>query len=84
MFVIDSVLEPLLPISAKNATFSQDVTAGKLLEQSTLYNLGDQGWTRVFYHLTKINKRERMFDVRGSHTFFLPVDAAFDVSTFYL
>ena len=33
MFIIDSVLEPLLPISAKNATFSQDVTAGKLLEK---------------------------------------------------
>jgi len=27
----------------------------------------------------KTNKRERMFDVRGSHTFFLPTDAAFDV-----
>ena len=33
MFVIDSVLEPLLPISVRNATFSQDVTAGKLLEK---------------------------------------------------
>ena len=33
MFVLDAVLEPLLPISARNATFSQDVTAGKLLEK---------------------------------------------------
>ena len=80
MFIIDSVLEPLLPISAKNATFSQDVTAGKLLEKSTLYNLGDNGWTRIFYHLTKTNKRDVMFEVAGRHTFFLPVDTAFDVS----
>ena len=33
MFIIDAVLEPLLPISVRNATFSQDVTAGKLLEK---------------------------------------------------
>merc|ERR1712088_250295 len=79
MFIIDSVLEPLLPISAKNATFSQGVTAGKLLEKSTLYNLGDNGWTRIFYHLSKTNKRDVMFDVAGRHTFFLPVDTAFDV-----
>ena len=49
--------------------------------RSTLYDLGNNGWTRIFYHLTKTNKRERMFDVKGRHTFFLPVDAAFDVST---
>ena len=33
LFVIDSVLEPLLPISARNATFTQEVTAAKLLER---------------------------------------------------
>jgi hypothetical protein len=33
VFIIDSVLEPLLPIQIKNATFTQDVTAGKLLEK---------------------------------------------------
>ena len=48
--------------------------------RSTLYNLGDHGWTRIFYHLSKTNKRDVMFDVAGRHTFFLPVDTAFDVS----
>lgn len=79
MFIIDSVLEPLLPISFKNASFTQDVTAGKLLERSTLYNLGEDGRARIFFHLAKINKRDRMFDVKGKHTFFFPVDSAFDV-----
>ena len=40
-----------------------------------MYDLGDNGWTRIFYHLAKTNKREKMFNVQGSHTFFLPVDA---------
>ena len=51
-----------------------------MIFRSTLYDLGDNGWTRIFYHLAKTNKREKMFNVQGSHTFFLPVDAAFDVS----
>ena len=33
VFIIDSVLEPLLPIQIRNASFTQDVTAGKLLEK---------------------------------------------------
>ena len=38
MFIIDSVLEPLLPISFKNASFTQDVTAGKLLKRFEFYD----------------------------------------------
>jgi len=79
MFIIDSVLEPLLPISFKNASFTQDVTAGKLLKRSTLYNLGQDGMARIFYQLAKLNKRDRMFEVQGKHTFFFPVDSAFEV-----
>jgi len=79
MFIIDSVLEPLLPISFRNASFTQDVTAGKLLQRSTLYNLGQDGMARIFYQLAKLNKRDRMFEVKGKHTFFFPVDSAFDV-----
>ena len=49
--------------------------------RSTLYDLGQGGMARVFHQLAKLNKRDRMFDVKGKHTFFFPVDAAFDVST---
>jgi len=78
VFVIDSVLEPLLTNSIRNASFNQDITAGKLLARTTLYNLGDEGWARIFYNLAKQNQRERMFDVTGKHTFFFPVDSAFE------
>jgi len=79
VFVIDSVLEPLLTNSIRNASFNQDITAGKLLARTTLYNLGDEGWARIFYNLAKQNQRARMFEVAGKHTFFFPVDAAFEV-----
>ncbi|XP_023344668.1 fasciclin-1 [Eurytemora carolleeae] len=79
VYILDGVLEPLLPISVKNATFTQDVTAGKLLQLSTLYNIGDNLATRIFYQSAVLNKREKMFDVPGRHTFFLPVDQSFQV-----
>ena len=149
VFVIDSVLEPLLTNSIRNASFNQDITAGKLLARcveltviirnfadvvtdnvepnwstnifnkymcngyphlprTTLYNLGDEGWARIFYNLAKQviivfiniiiifyniviiifynlakqNQRERMFDVTGKHTFFFPVDSAFEVDIY--
>ena len=47
--------------------------------RTTLYNLGDEGWARIFYNLAKENQRERMFEVAGKHTFFFPVDSAFEV-----
>ena len=101
VFVIDSVLEPLLTNSIRNASFNQDITAGKLLARwvnfttlfsmhhisqikrkyildrrlsielvscivvclhcsnfprTTLYNLGDEGWARIFYNLAKQNQ----------------------------
>ena len=31
VFIIDSVLEPLLTNSIRNASFNQEITAGKLL-----------------------------------------------------
>jgi len=79
VFIVDSVLEPLLTNSIRNASFNQDITAGKLLARTTLYNLGDEGWARIFYNLAKQNERERMFEVAGKHTFFFPVDSAFEV-----
>ena len=56
--------------------------------RTTLYNLGDHNWARIFFDLAKQNKMERMFDVApfcvnnvcSPHTFFFPVDAAFEVS----
>jgi len=77
VYIIDSVLEPLLPISIRNHTISQDITAAKLLERSTLYNLGDRMTTRTFFRAAEKNNRARMFSTPGRHTFFIPVDYAF-------
>ena len=79
LHVIDSVLEPLIPISLRKSEFFVNLDAGKLLSKSTLYDL-DGHQTRVFHGATELNQRTQMFNVKGSHTFFLPVDTAFDVS----
>ena len=79
-YVIDSVLEPLVTISIRDSSFSQRVTAEKLLEKSTLYNLGEGGRARIFYERALHNNNAFMFGVTrgGPHTFFFPVDSAFD------
>jgi len=77
VYIIDGVLEPLLPVSVNNASLMQDISAGDFLARSTLYHLGDDRITRVFHQAALQNKRDPMFNVRGRHTFFLPVDSAF-------
>ena len=63
VFVIDSVLEPLLTNSIRNASFNQDITAGKLLarcveltspQPTCFWNIhGSWGtWLRVNSHHT--------------------------------
>ena len=77
--MIDSVLEPLVPVSLRDAEYFVDLTAGKLLEKSTLYDL-DNNRLRTFFQQAVINDKGHMFHVRGQHTFFMPVDSAFDAS----
>ena len=36
----------------------------------------------IIINLAKQNQRERMFDVTGKHTFFFPVDSAFEVDIY--
>ena len=79
--MIDSVLEPLVPNSRREAEFFADLDALKLLSRSTLYDLGSSSRrVRVFSAQADLNARSRMFGVKGAHTFFMPVDGAFDVS----
>merc|ERR1712020_268754 len=78
MHVINSVLEPLVPISQKEAEYLVQLDAKKLLTKSTLYDLGGYR-LRIFNGQTDLNQRTQMFGVTGQHTFFLPIDASFDV-----
>lgn len=79
LHVIDSVLEPLVPISLSEAHYLVQLDARKLLTKSTLYDLGGYR-LRVFNGQVDLNRRTHMFGVPGQHTFFLPVDSSFDVS----
>ncbi len=68
-----------MPISSRNAEFFLDLDAYKLLTRSSLYDLGGVR-TRVFAEQADLNRKSHMFGVKGGHTFFIPVDDAFDVS----
>ena len=80
MHVIDSVLEPLVPISLReSAEYMVNLDAKKLLSKSTLYDLS--GFRlRIFNGQSDLNQKTHMFGVRGQHTFFLPIDSAFNVN----
>lgn len=75
--MIDSVLEPLVPTSVREAEYFVQLDARKLLSQSTLYNLRGKR-TRTFFGQAEFNQKTHMFGVPGQHTFFIPIDDAFE------
>ena len=79
MHVINSVLEPLVPISLREAQYLIKLDAQKLLNKSTLYDLSGYR-LKIFKEQADLNQRTHMFGVPGQHTFFMPVDGAFSVN----
>lgn len=77
LHMIDSVLEPLVPTSVREAEYFVQLDARKLLSQSTLYNLRGKR-TRTFFGQAEFNQKTHMFGVPGQHTFFIPIDDAFE------
>ena len=66
MHIIDSVLEPLVPISLRDAEYFVKLDAKKLLTKSTLYDLGGHR-TRAFYQQADENRSRsarRGFEVK--------------------
>ena len=55
LHIIDSVLEPLVPISLRDAEYFVKLDAKKLLTKSTLYEL-DRHRTRAFYQQVDENR----------------------------
>ena len=53
LHIIDSVLEPLVPISLRQAEYFVNLDASKLLSKSTLYDLGGHRM-RIFHQVSKI------------------------------
>merc|ERR1719384_1748394 len=75
--IIDSVLEPLVPTVTDNSQAYIDLTAGKLLRESDAYRI--PGYTiRNFSSQVRSMKQFNLFDQPGRHTFFIPVDSAFE------
>jgi len=78
LYLIDSVLEPLVPKADKVEDFI-DIKASNILRESTKYRIGD-------FSISKFSRRiEQLglgkfpeFSQYGKMTFFLPIDAAFD------
>ncbi len=64
MHIVDSVLEPLAPISARDSEYFTRLDAFKLLTKSTLYDLGGDR-ARVFNGQAEVNGRTHMFAVKG-------------------
>lgn len=54
--MIDSVLEPLVPTSVREAEYFVQLDAKKLLAKSTLYDLGGER-LKVFYDQAELNVR---------------------------
>ena len=53
LHIIDSVLEPLVPISLRQAEYFVNLDASKLLSKSTLYDLGGHRM-RIFHQVKKL------------------------------
>ena len=68
-----------MPTSSRDAEFFVGLDARKLLSKSTLYDLGGR-YCRSFFEQAENNRKSHMFGVPGQHTFFLPVDDAFETS----
>ena len=72
MHVINSVLEPLVPVSMRESQYMVNLDAKKLLSKASLYDLSGYR-LRIFKDQAEVNQRTYMFGVPGQHTFFLPI-----------
>jgi len=86
LHIVDTVLEPLCPKSRTNSLGYMHLTAGKLLRDSDNYDLGDHSIKKFAGKVQELSmkektlskKRSQLYDKPGRHTFFVPVDAAFE------
>ncbi|XP_030371302.1 fasciclin-1 isoform X3 [Scaptodrosophila lebanonensis] len=80
MHIIDEVLEPLttLPTAKPDAITNPD--AYQFLQQADLLNIGDNR-VRTYRSQVALMKKETIYSAPGTHTFLLPVDEGFKLST---
>ncbi|TRY68541.1 hypothetical protein TCAL_07251 [Tigriopus californicus] len=75
LHIIDRVLEPLTPQDGDSQTLV-GLTAGKLLRESDKFRIGESTIAEFTSQVRSKNKLD-LFEAPGQHTFFVPVDSAF-------
>merc|ERR1711936_282629 len=77
LHIIDNVLVPLTPKQNDNSQLYIDLTAGKFLRESESYRI-PQYSVRNFSSQVRSMNQFNLFDQPGRHTFFIPIDSAFE------
>jgi len=80
LYLIDSVLEPLVPKDEKVEDFV-DIKAGDLLSNSGIYKIGDFSTKKFAERLKTLGLGKGNFteyNNYGKFTFFIPIDSAFE------
>jgi len=77
LYLIDSVLEPLVPKGNKIEDFV-DIKAGNILKNSDNFRIGDNSVKKFYRRVQQLGlEKFPQFTQYGKMTFFLPVDSAF-------
>jgi len=76
LHIINRVLEPLAPMNQDSSSAYVDLTAGKLLRDSSVYNIGENS-IKDFANQVNAEDQLGLYDKQGTHTFFVPIDSAF-------
>ncbi|XP_032595687.1 fasciclin-1 isoform X6 [Drosophila grimshawi] len=79
MHIIDEVLEPLTALPSAKAEIN-NLDALQFIQKADQLNLGDNK-LRTYRSQMTLMKKETLYQAPGAHTFLLPVDEGFKLST---
>ncbi|XP_023339723.1 fasciclin-1 [Eurytemora carolleeae] len=78
LYLIDSVLEPLIPQAENSVADYVDIKAGDILNNTQKYKLGEYSIDKYTEQIRSLGMDKfPEFEQYGKYTFFLPVDSAF-------
>ncbi|CAB4066813.1 FAS1 [Lepeophtheirus salmonis] len=79
LHIIDRPLDPLVPKDPFDSASLIYLSSSKLLKNPESYNLGEFS-INIFAEKVKEQNKMGVFEMPGEHTFFIPVDSAFEHS----
>ncbi|XP_017847725.1 fasciclin-1 isoform X4 [Drosophila busckii] len=80
MHVIDEVLEPLTASQSAKADVN-NLDAMQFMQQADHLNVGENNRLRTYRSQVSLMKKESLYQAPGTHTFLVPVDEGFKLST---